>query len=545
MWTTTVLLLLCLSTAALSSITFDATFRKIGSVASGLSYGHLHGTIDFKHLQRTFGTLLRTVDERISGNLPSGTERELFEALRPQLDAAMRTLDDLDVQFFGDHHRRKRQLFLGIAMALGLVSVGTSIYTASEIHQLHGELMDLRTTVKHVAHLVDDEAHAINEIVSNMKTTATACKLLLTRVEADENHLTMVTNVLKLQTMIGNVNADLAGWGRGLEALLNGRLHPALVERKKIRNLTEAIEKEAKRAGRQTLHNGADMLFKAPVSFMATANGQINFFAHIALITDQPMSVYEYIPVPVRVNDLYMQVSTEKILALDQRGQTGQEITRNDLQKCHTEDRHEGMLFICPEASIFNNEIKKTCLGSLFYGSKLLEDKCQHTITNVADDQMWQVAKTEIVIISAKNQTLTERCMKNVSYHQIPAGIHQRKVKPGCELSTEKFTFRAATAIDIEDDFIRRPIETEKFDFIEKTDQKEIREALQQLSTLKKVPAIDTDELQAWIQDIDGKSKSTYTSWALSTMGVVAGTSATIAIVYLYVKYIKSKNSRN
>jgi hypothetical protein len=66
--------------------------------------------------------------------------------LWPQIQIATKSIEDLKNLFFGaqHQHRPKRQLLLGIGMALGLIGMGTSIYY-----------------FRHVAHLLTTEAQAI------------------------------------------------------------------------------------------------------------------------------------------------------------------------------------------------------------------------------------------------------------------------------------------------------------------------------------------------------------------------------------------------
>ena len=219
----------------------------------------------------------------------------------------------------------------------------------------------------------------------------------------------------------------------------------------------------------------------------------------------------------------------------------GQELSHNDIAECHTEDSHDGRLFICQDANIFHNDVRKTCLGSLFYGTSEVEEQCQHTVSQTIDEQIWQIAKSEIIVSSATNQTVTERCEKNVSYHQLEAGIHQRKVQPGCEFSTERYTFKAAKVVDIDEPFIRRMVQTKKFDFVKDRDQTDIGEALKTLTSMRKATPVNTSQLQTWLAENDNRSRATYLSWTVSSLAFLAGGSATIAILILYVRYQKSK----
>jgi len=547
--TTVILSLLLVSGFANETVKLQPTFLRLGRVASGLSFAHLHGTINFQQLRRSHETLIQTLDEHINANLHDPAERQLFEALRPQLVSASQLLDDLDLQFFGAPHRQKRQLFLGLAMALGITSIGSSIFTATEVHRLHSELTDLRTTVNHVAHVVDETANALNNVIHNQKTVATTCKFLLTQLATTDRHLSTLTNVVRLQTMLAAVAAELSSWGRGLECLKTNRLHPSLINGKRMPHLVEGITKKANQAGRRPLHNGAEMLLKAPVSYLATNDGRIVFIAHIALVSDAPMTLFQHIRVPERRENFYLDITAEaQLLAIDDMGQTGQELTHTDIERCQTEDSHDGQLYICPQLNVFSNDIRSTCLGTLFFSQGNVEERCQHTVTQAIKDRILQIGKREVAILSSSNQTATLRCGKNVSYIPISQGITRRQIAPRCELITKDLTFRALVEIDSDESFIRREVSTLEFNFVIKTDAVQINEALKAIQGLKPTEPVATADLRAWIHQSEARSQSTFAQRIVSAASGATGLISLIAlatIVFLYVKYRKSSSMRN
>lgn len=263
------------SCLCLREVIMTSSFRRLGSVATGLNYAHLHGSIDFRGLQQAHLSVLRTMEERLREGT-SKEERTLMEALWPQLDIATTTLDDLQVFFFGRSNTRpKRQLFLGLAVALGLVSTGTSIYTTTEIVKLHAELSSMKSDFQHVAHMLDQEAQAVNRLAANMATVSKTCHLVLGRLLQEEDRVNMLMGMLGMMSLISGFNAELSARGRGLEALANGKLHPALPNHGKLRHAISAIDGKAKAIGRRILHDDENAVFRAPVSYLATEEGRI------------------------------------------------------------------------------------------------------------------------------------------------------------------------------------------------------------------------------------------------------------------------------
>ena len=97
-------LLLMLATYAtsdvLSTVTVTPSFRRLGYLGTGLSYGHIHGTIDFERILQAHDAVIQAFKERLKTST-SREETSFIEALAPQLRMATRTLEDLQTLFFG------------------------------------------------------------------------------------------------------------------------------------------------------------------------------------------------------------------------------------------------------------------------------------------------------------------------------------------------------------------------------------------------------------------------------------------------------------
>jgi hypothetical protein len=80
-------------------------------------------------------------------------------------------------------------------------------------------LTNLKTDFRHIAHELEHEVHTVNKLAENLNTVSKSCQFILGRIEQQGAKLAMLTNFLGLITMVGNLNAQLSAWGRGLEAL--------------------------------------------------------------------------------------------------------------------------------------------------------------------------------------------------------------------------------------------------------------------------------------------------------------------------------------
>jgi hypothetical protein len=275
------------------------------------------------------------------------------------------------------------------------------------------------------------------------------------------------------------------------------------------------------------------------VSYLATENGKIVFIVHVALVESKEMDLFEFISTPVKVQDMTLEVRpSQRVLAIDDKGHTGLEMSHDELVRCQAEERHDGRIFLCPNANLIRNEIRKTCLGGIFFGlQEEIDGKCDHVIHREKSEEVKQIGKNEILIFSERNQTLIEKCSNGTRYHWISEGLVARKVEAGCELSTRDFTFKALKEIDSDENFLRREIQTKKFGFLQDKTGPELREALRALQGLKEPEIIDVKQLESWIKDRESQAWTAQTNWTVTGLAGMAGIVAVFAIIFLFVKH--------
>jgi len=167
------------------------------------------------------------------------------------------------------------------------------------------------------------------------------------------------------------------------------------------------------------------------------------------------MEMFEYLPMPVEVKDFYLEISAPKlILDIDSRGQKGLELSHIELLRCLTEERHNGKIFICPNANLMRNDIRSTCFGSIFFNlPKVIEKRCQHFIMKKVSEDVRLVSDHEILMFSAQSKTI-KKCQQSTQFFQIKALLVKQMIQPGCEVSTKDFTFKHPTDFEMTENFV-------------------------------------------------------------------------------------------
>lgn len=536
------------STDAENHLEVNQNFQKLGNLATGLSYAHLHATVKFSKLRAAVNNVLQILKTRHEKS-GSEVEKGYIETLQPQLEIAKDTLGNLQDLFFGQTDiRSKRQLFLGLAMALGIFNTGMSIYNTAEIVKLHSQITGLRSDViegfQHVAHILDEEQHVLHQIVKNVDIIKQTCRYMLDQLENEQQEIRSLQNMLNIGALVSNLNAELAAWGRGLESLSHGQLHPTLINKSAMKKAFESIQLQAAKIGLQTLHSDWTSVYRAKLSYFATKKDEIVVIVHVPLVEQAPLEIFEYIPVPINLDGMFVTIEGNKnLLATDLLGQYGLEMSKTDLLRCQSEDIHHGKLFICPDTNLKQNQIRRTCLGSLFFGHQQeVVQKCHHFV-HLYEQQsefMKQISDDAVVLFSKEDLTVRQTCDKKTETLNV-SGLTSLVVKPGCKVTTELYTFTSPIVINVASDFLAKTMKIPRVHFTDGHEMQELTSKLKELAKIKNPENIHLNELKKWIQE--EKTKGTLQSIGHGTSATAILCSVAVIIVFSILVWRYRKTS--
>jgi hypothetical protein len=527
-------------------------FKKIGYLATGLSYAHIHAKIDFRKIKIAYDSVNHYVNERKT-TTTSNEEKTLIDAIDPQLRIASKTIDDLKELFFGGNlDREKRQLFLGLAMAFGIINTGMSIFNTIEVTKLHGEISNLHnnmnTGFRHVVHILQEEDHAIHRINENIDTLKKTCRFVLERIENEDNQINTLTNIIGLLTMVSNLNAEISSWGRGLEALSHGQLHPTLIDPTRLKKGLQDTFQKAKTFGLKPLHEELSFVYKNPISFISTKKYEIIIIVHIPLVDQDPLELYKYIPIPVRIENLFVTIEDKfDTLAVDSRGQLGLQMSEFDLLNCHNEETHNGKVFICPNSNLVQNQIRKTCLGSLFYAHKKeMLATCQYFTQSSEDQQEFakQISSDSIIFYTRDYLTIFENCPQEKRVLHNITGLSTLTIQPGCKLLTEEYTFNSPININFESGFIRKTMKIPILHMTNGSRPEDLEQVLQDLKNIKKPNRVHLQELNNWMQTRNENKIEKNIHFSVSITTIILGLLVVCAFGYIYHRYKTSKTQK-
>ena len=478
----------------------------------------------------------------------SSEERRMLQIIKIHLRPSQITLERLEFAFFNKNHKRtKRQALFGISLGFGILSMGMSIYNMIQIKKLHNDINNINQGFQHVYDIIKEEDHAITQLSNSIEHIKTACKIILTVTNLEQERTTMNSNLLLLTTMINTHNSEISSWGSGLEALMFGHLYPTLVNPKRLQIAMQIITNQANSRGLTLLHEETSAIYKSDISYFSTTEKKIIILVHVPLVEKNQIDVYEHLPIPFPIDNLIHTVeSNNQILATDKSGNMGLELSKTDLLHCQTESTHAGNAFICPNTNLLNNNIKNSCLGALFFGIPHQLHNCHHFVQDSTNTQDFiiQTGPTTITLLAKESKTIMMVC-KNASHAMSAKGLVKMSVAEGCSILTETHTFNPQVILDMESDFIERQLKI-KADLIFGNDNhNDLAKAYQELARTQRPGKRHLAELRHWLVGASANNTNTAVSYGISMIAVTLSCVILSILLFLYCKYSRGKANQN
>jgi len=533
-------------------VKFEHNFRKIGKLAVGLTYAHMHATINLEPLEQSCAELMAHIVKKMMAVDTSVEERKQMESVIPQLQVATKIIQDINLLFFSENpEREKRQILAGLGLLSGLFSTGLSIYNRIELGKLDHEITSVREETvegfRHVAHVLQEEDMVMHQVMKNVDVLKTSVQTLIIKLSHEYVQMQTLSNVLSVLTSTVNMGAQIAEAGRALESLFQCKLHPSLINAKSLENSIQRITEKAARRGLRLLHEDREQIFKSPISFIAKKDRKIVVIVHIPLTSEEPLNLYEHLAIPTRIEDIFVTIHSEKnLLATDAAGRIGLELAEFEMIRCQVHYLHSENLFICPNTNLLQKNMRKTCLGALFFSEeKEINRKCVHRIRHeVGGEMAQQTGKNSIVLYSDAPPVITESCQKKSRLLKTTAGITMLKTRPGCKLDSENFVFTSPQIVAEETDFLQKIIPVSKLTLFNGTSTDDLRQAYQNLRRMKNPEEINLRNLQNWIEEESKKTRENWGQFGIAGLGVAMALGVICYLGWMFAKHRRAEAAK-
>lgn len=542
----TLQVLVIISHALPSQLSVPITFRKIGTLASGLAYGHVKFTIDYAGLEHEQTALDRLLHQKIL-EATTPEERAFFKLLQHQFSVSTRDLARLKHAFFSGQIRTKRQFLGAIAATVGFLGFGLSIYDHADLQRLHSDVTNVKDGLSHIVHTLEIQGQDIQVMKDSIHSITDLIHLVLETVRKDHAQTEYLKGLWVISSMIATFSAQVSALARGLEALLNGNLHPTLIGVNHADSAINAIKDKAAKHGYWVLQRDPTTIFTAPISYITTSDFEIHVYVHIALIDAEPLELFEHLPVPFQHGNLVYRLKSEKdLVASNAIGSLGLEMRNVDLMRCHQHRTHSGNTFLCPDISLMRSNVRQTCLGALLFGDSL--GALQHCDNEVFEDSRKngdigvQVGPSSFLLYTAKSQTVHENCPNGTRAFRSVPGLSVVRTNPGCTIIGDGFVFKAQSSFEADGEFLERPLELNVTQWLLGTTTDDLEAAFKELATIRDPQRHDLTKLRQWVR------RNEDTTWihlsagtAFISLTVCIGICVFLAVLYGSYKLKKSR----
>ena len=530
-------------------VTVPVSFKQIGKFASGLSYGHVRATIKFSQMQRAHKDLELFLRQQIRTST-SGEEQRFLEAIQHQFSTSTKTIERLHFAFFNDvSHRNKRQVFAGLSLGFGFLSLGMSIYNTYEISKLHNKISNMEIGFNHVVHVLEEQDHAITTLSHSVSSIKSVIQIVLSDLKKENQEIDFLKRIFIISNLIQSHNAEVSAWGRGLEALMSGELYPSLVNTSKLEKALDAIQAKASKLGLSPLFKESSSVYKSAISYIATKETEIFVYIHIPFVDMEPINLYEHLPIPFQIGNLLVTLHSENnVIASDETGTFGIELSSTDLLHCHMEKSHSGNIFICPNSNLLLRNIQDSCLGSLLFGNKEKTlQLCQHSVQKASKMEKFaiQIGPGKILVYSPEKATVLESCANGTKTFHTISSFSTLTPKIGCKIISDSFLFKPQQSIIEDGDIFDRPTMFKMETLLGHAKIPDLEKAYEELSKIKDPENRKSlSELKQWLSE-SAKFPIGTVSYGTAFVSIIISTFTLIFIAYLYFSFRAKRTPEN
>ena len=258
-----------------------------GKLSMGASYGHLYFPIKISQVERSFDDLedvveayehyalqggaakamrysinrLRTEVSLISGFVKPG---QLHLALEE--DAENQIEDALTRQ----HLSRKKRSFSKVSQWLGITGFGSSLYTAGQVGALKKDMESQSESQQVIAQKIGLQSLRINNLTRYVQSYHGLITDAISQLSVGTKKAAMEIHGRSIQLTLEVYKNEIKDFIIGLTALMNGKLHPLMIEPSRLSTSYQDLIKRANQAGLTPIIEDPSILFNCSTSTLSS-----------------------------------------------------------------------------------------------------------------------------------------------------------------------------------------------------------------------------------------------------------------------------------
>ena len=450
----------------------EVTFRRVGELAVGATYGHLTFDIDLDRVRIAYDALQDTLKHVISSqqNVPTlqGQKEEVkmvWNKLKilctlVQHDQITADVDEDEQDSMGSalsQLRNKRQLLAAVAGIMGLTSFGTSMYSIGQLKTLKDNLGEQGQRIEFLSHQIQEQDLRIYNIIQATRRYVEDSVEAIGKVAEETKRLTLVKALeSSARTYLLNFRMALTDLTIGITELMEGRLSLLLIDPHKLEEAYRYLLTAANKVGLEPVSLHLGIVFQTPVSVLGKDDRQLVVMVHVPLNAGT-LILYKYLPSPIIFEDkdvaLYVE-DEEKYLAMDAHQTIGLQMTPREFDKCLKTKR----VYSCEKSHVFTKSLERLCLYNLFVQLTEEVSKTYKVRVGPLKSSESQIQMNTYQLFSPGQVTVITECVNGSVMVQTAHKTAVMKLTRDCpKVSTEDYLLTYRVTIDGRADLVSLP----------------------------------------------------------------------------------------
>ena len=401
-----------------------------GKLSMGATYAHLHFPIKTARIEDSFDDLEDILEAYERHATQGGAATALKYSVsrlhskislmrgfvRPgQLHSAF--LEDSENQIEDALTRlrlsREKRSLDTIVPWIGLAGFGTSLYTSGQVATLKNEF-DNQSSAQHlISQKLEFQSLRISNLTRYIQSYHKQVLDTLTHLSAGTKKAAMELHGRSLQLTLEVFKNEVKDFIIGLNSLMEGRLHPLLIEPSKLYVAYQDLVNKAIQQGLTPLHEDPSILFTCPTSTLATTEiGDLIVIVHVPVNTGI-LNLYRFISAPIKLenqNSVTISIKTEaEYLAIDSEQTRGGQYLARQIDGCRS---YQGVRH-CPSINFLTRNLTSLCLYNVMMMQlEYIRQNCQ-ILVNPMRQEIHPLGVNHYLLFSPSPTSISYDCSSN------------------------------------------------------------------------------------------------------------------------------------
>ena len=334
--------------------------------------------------------------------------------------------------------REKRQLGLAV---MTLVNLGLTLYTTSQLTQIHEGLSKLNDITHLLGTQVQENSNRLNLVIKDARIIHYQVASIIEKGQLLETRIIVESTLRTTIHVADRIIQETSDYNTGLSFLSLGKLHPTLLNTTAVSAAFEDVSRQAAKRGFRPLTPDPMIIFDSKVSLYAEEGRMLEsaqILIHLPLIEGSVSNLYQFLGNPILSEDpsgnavmVHFRPTTPYLL-LDEKQDTAVELPEAEFAQCK---QYPSVLY-CPTVTIMTKNPQNSCLGALFLDSEPRQH-C-HMVFGKASEVIQAISPGNYMITSVEEIQIATHYFSSpqVKYEKLQRGTHVLKLSEDVKMVT-------------------------------------------------------------------------------------------------------------